>query len=463
MARVKEIPALPMPEKDAWPALIALCIGFFMILLDQTIVAVATPMLQESFSASYNQIIWVTSAYLLTFAVPLLVTGRLGDRYGPKNIYILGMVIFTISSLACGFASNIYVLIVARVVQGVGAALLTPQTMSVINRIFARQRRGAALGVWGIVGGLASLAGPLLGGFITQTLGWEWIFFINVPIGAISVISVWWLVPDFLKTTRKIDPLSIALSIIAVFTIVFALQQGEEANWAWWIWALLGLGIAVSYIFVRQQSQAELRGNDPLMPLSLFTMKNFSMGTIGIITMGFMVAGTPLPLMLFLQQIHGLSALSAGLMIVPQAVVGIILSPIVGRMADHYSPNVLATIGFGTSAVVMFLLFIVMTVHADLWTIPVVMFLLGVSTCFVWSPNSTATMRDLPPLSMGVGSGVYNTARQVGSVTGSAAIGAVLQWRIGAGDAGAAYGQSMLLAGIVLAIGALAAWRAYRL
>lgn len=152
--------SLILPEPQAWRALAALCIGFFMILLDQTIVAVATPAFQQELGASLNQVVWVNSIYLLFVLVPMLFTGRLGDRFGQRNLYRLGMVIFILSSLACGLAPTIEVLIIARAVQGIGAAILTPQTMSVINRIFARERRGAALGVWGAVGGLAGVVAP---------------------------------------------------------------------------------------------------------------------------------------------------------------------------------------------------------------------------------------------------------------------------------------------------------------
>ena len=179
-------PALPLALPQAWRCVIALCIGFFMILLDQTIVTVATPAIQKDLGADYGQIVWITSVYLLCFAVPLLVTGRLGDRWGPKRLYIAGMTLFTVASLWCGLAGSIEQLIAARAVQGLGASLLSPQTMSVINRVFPRERRGSALGVWGATAGLSTLLGPILGGVITSAASWHWIFFINVPIGVVS-------------------------------------------------------------------------------------------------------------------------------------------------------------------------------------------------------------------------------------------------------------------------------------
>lgn len=451
----KSYPHMPLDERQAWPALIALCIGFFMILLDQTIVAVATPVLQSTLDASYNEVIWVTSAYLLTFAVPLLITGRLGDKYGPKNVYILGMVIFTLSSLACGFATNMALLIGARAVQGFGASLLTPQTMSVINRIFAKERRGAALGVWGTTAGLATLAGPMLGGILTTTVGWQWIFFINVPLGVISVIAVAQWVPRFKPIERSIDGHSMILSVLAVSAVIFALQEGEHARWQWYIWVLMLAGLLMSGLFVKQQSLAERKGKEPLAPLSLFAIRNFSLGNIGIAVMGFAVAGTPLPVMLYLQQVHDYSALKAGLFMVPQALISAVLSPFVGRMADRVAPARLAALGFGVLSASFFLLGAAMIAGlAGGWFIAI-MVIQGLGNAVIWAPNSTSTMRDLPLRLMGAGSGVYNTTRQVGSVVGSAAVGAVLQWRVQSTVIGAAYGQAILLAAAVLVVGVL--------
>lgn len=448
---------LPLPEKQAWPALFALCIGFFMILLDQTIVAVATPVLQEELGATYSQIIWVNSAYLLTFAVPLLVTGRLGDRYDPRNVYVVGMVLFTLSSLMCGLAPNMTMLIVWRAVQGFGAALLTPQTMSVINRIFSRERRGAALGVWGMVAGLAGLTGPLAGGVITGTIGWQWIFFINVPIGVVSVVAVLKYLPSFPRTERRIDTLSVIYSMVAVFAVVFALQEGESKGWDLTIWLCILVGLGVGVLFVLQQKKAEARGKDALMPLGLFQVRNFSLGLVGICAQGFVISGTPLPIMLYLQEVQGLSPLQAGLVTVPQALGSITLSPFVGRWADRVSPNMLAAGGFSASCLALVGLFISMSAGWPVWTIVVILLGFGLANSFIWAPNSTSSMRDLESHQMGVASGTYNTIRQLGSVLGSAAVGAVLQWRIIVTAPGPAYGQAIALAAVVILAGAAAA------
>src|ERR1700754_4361573 len=180
---------------NPWDALWAMMVGFFMILLDSTIVAVANPSIMVKLGTGYDTVIWVTSAYLLAYAVPLLLAGRLGDRFGPKNLYLVGLAVFTAASLWCGLAGNIEMLIAARVVQGFGAALLTPQTLSTITRIFPPERRGVALSVWGATAGVATLVGPLAGGVLVDHLGWQWIFFVNVPIGALGIVLAVWLIP----------------------------------------------------------------------------------------------------------------------------------------------------------------------------------------------------------------------------------------------------------------------------
>ena len=176
-------------------ALFALVIGFFMIFVDMTIVTVATPDIMAELDASTNDVLWVTSAYLLAYAVPVLIMGRLGDRVGPKWVYLVGLAIFTVASLWCGLSSSIEMLITARVVQGVGAAMITPQTMAVITRIFPAERRGQAMALWGATAGVATLVGPIMGGVLVDTGGWEWIFYINVPIGIVAFYLNWRLVP----------------------------------------------------------------------------------------------------------------------------------------------------------------------------------------------------------------------------------------------------------------------------
>ena len=214
-----------------WPALFALCLGFFMILVDTTIVTVATPAIIADLDADVNDVVWVTSAYLLAYAVPVLITGRLGDRFGPKKIYLVGLTIFTLASLWCGLTSTVEMLIVARVVQGFGAALMTPQTMAVITRIFPATERGRAMALWGATAGVATLVGPILGGVLVDGLGWEWIFFINIPVGIVGLFLALRLVPNLPTHAHKFDWLGVALSGLGMFVLVFGIQEGHQYDW----------------------------------------------------------------------------------------------------------------------------------------------------------------------------------------------------------------------------------------
>src|SRR6476661_3665694 len=249
-------PASPAPaldEKEAWPALFALCIGFFMILVDTTIVSVATPAIIEDLRAGVNDVVWVTSAYLLAYAVPVLITGRLGDRFGPKRLYLIGLTVFTLASLWCGLTGTITALIIARVVQGLGASMITPQTMAIITRIFPAARRGAAMALWGATAGVATLVGPILGGVLVDALGWEWIFFINVPVGLVGFARAWRLVPRLPTHTHSFDWLGVALSGVGMFFLVFGIQQGHKYHWNAWVMTSIIGGLVVFGIFVYWQ------------------------------------------------------------------------------------------------------------------------------------------------------------------------------------------------------------------
>ena len=442
-------------DNDAWRALVALCVGFFMILLDQTIVAVATPDLQRAFHADYSEVLWVTSVYLLTYAVPLLVTGRLGDQIGPKKVYLAGMVLFTVSSLGCGMAPDIQWLIVGRAVQGFGAALLTPQTMSVINRIFARERRGAAMGLWGATAGMAVLAGPVLGGLVTTWVGWEWIFFINVPIGIVSVVMVLKWVPELPTHNHGYDWGGIITSVIAVFCMVFALQEGSNAHWAPWVWVMLATSIVVFGAFIMIEQRGAQRAIEVLVPLSLFKDKNFAVGNLSITAMGFAVAAPVVPMMIYFQQFHHMSALGAGLMMVPMAVISGALSPLVGRLTDTVPPRRLSVTGFALMSASMLCCFVVMRPGVSVWWMILAMVIQGFGHAFVWAPNTTTTIRDLPAEKSGAGSGVYNTTRQVGSVIGTATVAATLDVFMHHTDPISALGWTMLFPTGVLLIGLL--------
>jgi EmrB/QacA subfamily drug resistance transporter len=233
----------------------ALCVGFFVILLDMTIVAVANPAMMTGLHTDMSKVVWATSAYLLTYAVPLLITGRLGDRFAPKNLYLAGIAVFTAASLWCGLADSISSLITARAVQGLGAALLAPQTMAVISRIFPPARRGAAMGVWGSVAGVATLVGPLLGGVLIDNGGWRWIFYANLPIGVVAFALGAWLIPSLPTTSHRFDIPGVLMAGAGMTALVFGVQQGNAYHWPAWVWALILGGLAVIALFLVHQGR----------------------------------------------------------------------------------------------------------------------------------------------------------------------------------------------------------------
>lgn len=426
---------VPARPENPWNALWAMMVGFFMILVDATIVAVANPTIMEQLGADYDGVIWVTSAYLLAYAVPLLVAGRLGDVYGPKNLYLAGLAVFTAASLWCGLAGSIEMLIAARVVQGIGAALLTPQTLSTITRIFPPERRGVAMSVWGATAGVATLVGPLAGGVLVGGLGWQWIFFVNVPIGILGLALAVWLVPVLPTQPHRFDVLGVVLSGVGMFLIVFALQEGQSRDWAPWVWATGAVGIAVMVAFVCWQA---VNTAEPLIPLRIFKDRDFSLANLGVATIGFAVTAMILPLMFYAQTVCGLSPIRSALLTAPTAIASGVLAPVVGRIVDRAHPTPVIGFGFSAMAIGLTWLAFEMTPTTPIWRLLLPQAVMGIGMAFIWSPLAATATRNLPPDVAGAGSGVYNATRQVGSVLGSAGIAAYMTSRIGAEMPGAA-------------------------
>ncbi|OBI50880.1 MFS transporter [Mycobacterium kyorinense] len=410
-----------------WHALWAMMVGFFMILLDSTIVAVANPSIMTKLETGYDKVIWVTSAYLLAYAVPLLVAGRLGDRFGPKNLYLIGLALFTAASMWCGLSGSIGTLIAARVVQGVGAAVLTPQTLSTITRIFPPARRGMAMSVWGATAGVATLVGPLAGGVLVDALGWEWIFFVNVPVGIIGLGLGFWLIPQLPIHAHRFDLVGVALSGVGMFLIVFALQEGQSAEWAPWIWAVIVAGIGFMVAFIYWQS---VNTREPLIPLGIFRDRDFSLSNLGVAVIGFASTAMVLPLMFYAQAVCGLSPTRSALLTAPMAITSGLLAPIVGRIVDRAHPRSVVGFGFSVLAIALTWLSIEMTPSTPIWRLVAVFIAMGFGMAFVWQPLGATATRNLPPSLAGAGSGVYNATRQVGAVLGSASIAAFMTSRI---------------------------------
>ncbi|HEX3588597.1 MAG TPA: DHA2 family efflux MFS transporter permease subunit [Pseudonocardiaceae bacterium] len=430
-----DIPAVTVGRRQVnpWAALGALSIGFFMIMLDTTIVNVAIPAMLRGLHATLNQIIWVNSVYLLTYAVPLLLTGRLGDRLGRKPMFLTGLVVFTLASLCCGLSRTPELLITARAVQGLGAAAMAPQTMSFITAMFPPARRGAPMGMWGAVAGVATIAGPLLGGVLVDNLGWQWIFMVNVPIGVIGFVLAILLVPGKQAHNRhKFDVLGTVLFSLALLAIVFGVQNGQQYHWGK-VWGditipeVIGAGVVLLVAFLVWQ---RVNRNEPLLPLSLFGSRTFSASNVANICIGFAITGMFLPVVIFVQSVLGLSPVESGLVTLPMSLVSGVVAPFAGRLSDRLSGKYVAMFGFAALTVGVAWLALAVNVGISAWALVPALIVCGVGIGCIFSPLANLATSTVALPQMGAASGIFNTTRQIGGVLGSAAIGVLLQARL---------------------------------
>jgi EmrB/QacA subfamily drug resistance transporter len=414
---------------NPWLVLVVLTTGFFMILLDTTIVNVAIPAMSANLNTTFDQILWVLNAYILVYAVLLITAGRLGDLFGQRALFAIGLFVFTLASALCGLSQNVGELIAARIIQGVGGALLTPQTLSIITSLFPPERRGAAFGVWGAAAGLATVTGPTLGGALITYIDWRWIFFINVPIGIAALIATFLIIPD-LRPGRShgLDVIGVILATGGLFAIVFSLIEGQRYSWGEFAYGvtipeIIAAGVAVIVVFVIwERYQAE-----PLVPLSLFAERNFAVANWIAAAISFGLLGLILPITIYLQSVRGFSALTAGLTLAPMSLTSMVFAPFAGRLADRIGGKYILTtgislfaIGFGTFAFVAgpdstWLTFLLPAIVA------------GAGMGMTFAPMTTVAMRNIQPRVAGAASGVLNTTRQLGAAIGSAVMGALLQ------------------------------------
>lgn len=419
-----------LSPRDRQAALYALCVSFFMIGLDATVVNVAIPAIQLSVHASLNDMVWVNSAYALCYAVPLIVAGRLGDRFGSKRMFLAGLAGFTLASLTCAVAPTAAVLIAARAAQGLAAALMAPQTMSLIVHLFPPEHRGAALGTWGAVGGAAMAAGPLAGGLIVTTLGWRAIFIINIPIGIAGYIAAVRLVPDHQPHHRhRFDLPGVALSGVGLFAMVFALQNGAQYHWRTIVGpisigsvAVVAAGCLVMFVLWQYHNPRE-----PLLPLRLFANRNFSAASVAVLAMGATMGAFLLPLMIYLQSGLGYSALAAGAATAPMFVISAICSRIAGNASNRINPALLTGGGFGVWALGIGVLTGLLRPGVALWLLMAPLLIAGVGLGAVMVSLAGIATHSLPGDLVGAASGVFNTTRQVGYALGLAAAGLLLQ------------------------------------
>ncbi|HSR85581.1 MAG TPA: DHA2 family efflux MFS transporter permease subunit [Streptosporangiaceae bacterium] len=419
---------------NPWIILLVVSLGFFMTLLDLTIVNIAIPNMISKLHASLDDILWVINAYALVLAVLLITAGRLGDLIGQRRVFAAGIAVFTLASAACGLAPSPGWLIAFRAIQGLGAALLMPQTLAILTMVFPPERRGAAFGVWGAVAGVATIAGPTLGGLLVTAFDWRYIFFINVPIGIAVLFMTPFLIPD-LRTGRKhsFDVGGVVLASLALLAISYALVEGQKYNWGTIksfisIPLLAAVGVVLGAVFV--WLQARRQDDEPLVPFALFRDRNYALMNMvaGFIAIGML--GIFLPFSIYLQSVLGFSALKAGLTMAPASLVSMFVAPVAGRMSDRIGGKYILMVGlllFGGGMGTIALVAQPTSAWYD-FLLPQVVAGIGIGCTF--APLTTVAMRNVNPVMAGAASGVFNTTRQLGTVIGIAGVGALLQNRL---------------------------------
>jgi EmrB/QacA subfamily drug resistance transporter len=424
---------MPESRTNPWLVLVVLTTGFFMIMLDTTIVNVAIPAMSAGLNTTLDQILWVLNSYILVYAVLLITAGRLGDLYGQRTLFAIGLAIFTIASGLCGFAQDANQLIVARIMQGVGGALLTPQTLAILTSLFPPERRGAAFGIWAGVAGLATLAGPTLGGAIVTYIDWRWIFFVNVPIGIAALVATFAIIPDLRPGRRHgWDIVGVILATGGLFGVIFGLIEGERFNWGEigsyviTIPEVIGAGVVLLVLFVIWERYQD----EPLVPLSLFEDRNFAVTNWIAAAIAFGMMSLFLPIVIYLQSVRDFSALTAGLTLAPMSLTSMFVAPFAGRLADRIGGKYILMTGIFVFAIGFGTLTYVAGPDSTWVNFLVPAIVSGAGMGMTFAPMTTVAMRNISPRMAGAASGVLNTTRQVGAAVGSAIVGALLQNRL---------------------------------
>ena len=423
-------------ENRRWWTLGALCFALFMIMLDNTVVNVALPAIQKDLGISRSELEWTVAAYALTFASLLLTGGKLGDLVGRRGIFIVGLIVFTASSLFCGLSGSATELIAARAVQGVGAALMMPSTLSIISATFAVRERGTAIGIWAGVSAMALAIGPLLGGIITEHISWNWIFYVNVPIGIVGVIVSILVVPESKDTSheQRLDLPGLLTSGIGLLALVYALIEAN--NYGWTSVRIMTLFVVaavclVSFVIL------EMHQRLPLLDLSLFRNGTFAGANLVAILVTLAMFGIFVFFPIYMQTFRGWSPIQAGAALLPWTLMIVVFAPIAGKLSDRVGSRWLIAGGMTVVSICCLLLSTV-TLHSSFWDMLPAFLLGGLGMSFVMTPMSAAAMGAAPVDKAGVASGVLNTFRQVGVALGIGVMGAIIADRAGAAAAGGA-------------------------
>ena len=415
-------------------ALGVLVLGLFMTLLDLTIVNIAIPSILTDLHASLDQVLWVLNAYSLLYAVLLITSARLGDIYGPRKLFATGVVIFTIASGFSALAQDPAQLIVSRALQGLGAAVLAPQGLPLMMSLFPVEKRGGVFAIYGVMAGLAVIAGPTVGGFLVTHFGWRSIFTVNLPIGVITFALAMLFIPDVRPGVRhRLDVGGVALATAGLLGVIFGLIEGQRYDWGTvsgfiTIPEIIAAGVLLLGVFLLYQARRQ--DSEPLLPFEVFKDRNFTLMTLVMAAMGFAILGLYLPLTIYLQSVLGLSAIDAGLTIAVQPLAMMFSSGAASGLVQKVNGKYILICGLLALAAGSG--YIDWAAHAGShrWDFTPGLVLSGLGMGFIWTPVFSMGTRDLPARLAGVASGVINTIQELGGVLASAVVGAFLQNRL---------------------------------
>jgi len=450
-------------ETRKWFTLAAVSFGLFMIMLDNTVVNVALPAIQEDLGADLSELQWVVAGYALTFAALMLIGGKVADAYGRRLIFVVGIAVFTSASLWCGLADSSDELIAARVLQGVGAALMNPATLSIIAATFPAHQRGAAIGIWAGVSALALAIGPLVGGLITQHIDWSWIFFVNVPVGILAIAASFLFIDESRDETHvRLDLPGLATSAVGLFALTYGLIEANTYGWGsariLGAFAIAVLALAAFVLLERHQ-------RDPMLPLDLFRNPTYTGANLVVLLVALAMFGVFFFMSLYMQQILGYSAVQTGAAFLPMTVLIILVAPIAGKTSDRIGSRGLMTAGMVLIALQL-LYFSRLGLDATFWDILPAFLVGGVGMSLTMTPSAAAATRNVPVDKSGVGSAVLNASRQVGGSLGIALIGAIMAHEAGGSRTPEAFidgfQNGLLVAAAIAAVGAVVAFALVR-
>jgi EmrB/QacA subfamily drug resistance transporter len=416
-------------ENRKWWTLGAMCFALFMIMLDNTVVNVALPSIQRDLGASISGLEWTINGYTLSFAVLLATGGRLGDIFGRRRMFLVGVVIFALSSATAGLAADETSLVISRVVQGVGAALMMPGTLSIITDAFPAHERGRAMGTWAGVSALALAVGPVLGGFLTEHVSWRAIFYLNLPVAVGAILATSFAVRESRDETvgREVDYPGVAILTVGLTALILALVEGN--SWGWGSPAIVGLLVAAAVVLPLFVA-VERRVKAPVVQFELLSDRNFLGAIVVALIITFAMLGVFFFLALYLQNILGYSPLEAGVRFLPCTVVIVAVAPISGRLADRIGPRWLIVGGLLLVAASLFTFSRIAVDSTYLDLLPGFV-LLGLGIAMTMSPMTTAAMNAVTVDKAGIASGVLSMSRMVGGSLGVAVTGAIFQGLVG--------------------------------